>query len=177
MAMGAALAPPLSLRERTSVRPVGMSDYVRRLREKVGNDFMFMPSVSALIHDDEGRILFVQHFEGRWQLPGGAVDPGERPAEAMQRECLEEAGISVEPIRIAGVFGGPEYRITYSNGDDAGWVVTVFEARIVAGEPSPGDDETQAVGWFTPEQIEALELAPSTRETLACLHAGIEFQR
>jgi 8-oxo-dGTP pyrophosphatase MutT (NUDIX family) len=154
-----------------------MSDYVRRLREKVGNDFMFMPSVSALIHDDNGRILFVQHVEGRWQLPGGAVDPGERPAEAMQRECLEEAGITVEPIRIAGVFGGSEYRITYSNGDDAGWVVTVFEARIVAGEPSPSDDETQAVGWFIPEQIDALDLAPSTRETLGCLLAGAEFQR
>jgi len=154
-----------------------MSDYVRRLREKIGNDFMFMPSVSALIHDDDGRILFVQHVEGRWQFPGGAVDPGERPADAMQRECLEEAGITVEPIRIAGVFGGPEYRITYSNGDDAGWVVTVFEARIVAGEPAPSDDETQAVGWFTPEQIDALELAPSTRETLGCLLAGAEFQR
>jgi 8-oxo-dGTP pyrophosphatase MutT (NUDIX family) len=154
-----------------------MSDYVHGLRGKVGNDFLFMPSVSALIRDDEGRILFVQHVEGRWQLPGGAVDPGERPAEAMQRECLEEAGVSVEPIRIAGVFGGPEYRITYSNGDEAGWVVTVFEARIAAGEPSPSDDETQAVGWFNPDEIEAVELAPSTRETLRCLLAGAEFQR
>ena len=106
--------------------PVGMSDYVRRLREKIGNDFMFMPSVVALIRDDDGRILLVQHVEGRWQLPGGAVDPGERPAAAMQRECLEEAGITVEPIRIAGVFGGPEYAITYANGYEAGWVVTVF---------------------------------------------------
>jgi 8-oxo-dGTP pyrophosphatase MutT (NUDIX family) len=156
---------------------MGMSDYVRRLRQKVGNEFLFMPSVSALIRDDDGRILFVQHFEGRWQLPGGAVDPGERPAEAMQRECLEEAGITVEPIRIAGVFGGPEYRITYSNGDEAGWVVTVFEARIAAGEPSPSDDETQAVGWFTPEEAEALEFAPSMRETLRCLLAGAGFQR
>jgi 8-oxo-dGTP pyrophosphatase MutT (NUDIX family) len=136
-----------------------------------------MPSVSALIRDDEGRILFVQHVEGRWQLPGGAVDPGERPAEAMERECLEEAGITVEPIRIAGVFGGPEYRITYANGDEAGWVVTVFEARIVAGDPSPSDDETQAVGWFSPEETEALELMPSMRETLRCLLAGAEFQR
>jgi len=146
-----------------------MSDYVRRLREKVGNDFLFMPSVSALIRDDDGRILFVQHVEGRWQLPGGAVDPGERPAEAMQRECLEEAGITVEPIRIAGVFGGPEYRITYANGDEAGWVVTVFEAHIVAGDPSPSDDETQAVGWFSPEEVETLELAPSTHTTLKSL--------
>jgi 8-oxo-dGTP pyrophosphatase MutT (NUDIX family) len=160
-----------------SVRPVGMSEYVRGLRERVGNDFLLMPSVSALIRDDDGRILFVQHFEGRWQLPGGAVDPGERPAEAMQRECLEEAGITVEPIRVAGVFGGPEYRITYANGDKAGWVVTVFEARIVAGEPSPSDDETQAVGWFSQEEIDALELVPSMRETLRYLFAGAEFQR
>ena len=156
---------------------VGMSDYVRGLRQKIGNDFLFMPSVSALIHDDEGRILFVQHVEGRWQFPGGAVDPGERPGEAMQRECLEEAGITVEPIRIAGVFGGPEYRLTYANGDEAGWVVTVFEARIVAGDPSPSDDETQAVGWFTPDETAALELAPSMRETLRCLFTRAEFQR
>jgi 8-oxo-dGTP pyrophosphatase MutT (NUDIX family) len=148
---------------------VGMSDYVRRLREKVGNDLLFMPSVAALIRDDDGRILLVQHVEGRWQLPGGAVDPGEGPAEAMQRECREEAGIDVEPIRIAGAFGGPEYRITYSNGDEAGWVVTVFEARIVAGEPSASDDETQAVGWFTPDEIDALELVPAARATLAAL--------
>jgi 8-oxo-dGTP pyrophosphatase MutT (NUDIX family) len=155
--------------------PVGMSDYVRRLREKIGNDFMFMPSVAALIRDDERRILLVQHVEGRWQLPGGAVDPGERPAAAMQRECLEEAGITVEPVRIAGVFGGPEYRITYANGDEAGWVVTVFEARIAAGVPSASDDETQAVGWFQPEEIEELMLAPSTRETLRCLLLEKDF--
>jgi 8-oxo-dGTP pyrophosphatase MutT (NUDIX family) len=155
--------------------PVGMSDYVRRLREKIGNDFMFMPSVAALIRDVDGRILLVQHVEGRWQLPGGAVDPGERPAAAMQRECLEEAGITVVPIRIAGVYGGPEYAITYANGDEAGWVVTVFEARIDVGDPSPSDDETQAVGWFLPDQVEALELAPSTRETVRCLLAGRHF--
>ena len=113
----------------------------------------------------------MQHVEGRWQLPGGAVDPGERPAAAMQRECREEAGIDVEHC-IAGVFGGPDYRITYSNGDQAGWVVTVFEALITIGEPSASDDETQAVGWFSPEQIDALELAPSTRETLRYLAAG-----
>jgi 8-oxo-dGTP pyrophosphatase MutT (NUDIX family) len=152
-----------------------MSNYVRRLREKIGNDFMFMPSVTALIRDEDGRILLVQHVEGRWQLPGGAIDPGERPAAAMQRECLEEAGITVEPIRIAGVYGGPEYTITYANGDEAGWVVTVFEARIGAGDPSASDDETQAVGWFRPDEIEALELAPSTRETLHCLLVGRDF--
>jgi ADP-ribose pyrophosphatase YjhB (NUDIX family) len=153
-----------------------MSDYVRGLRAKLGNDFLLMPSVAALIRDDRERILLVQHVEGRWQLPGGAVDPGERPSEAIRRECLEEAGIEIEPVRIAGVFGGPEYRITYENGDEAGWVVTVFEARILAREPVASDDETQAVGWFHTEEIDALELAPSTRETLRAVLAGATFR-
>ena len=42
-------------------------------------------------------------------------------------------------------------------------------SRIIAGELSPSDDETQSVGWFAPEEIDALELAPSTRETLRTL--------
>jgi 8-oxo-dGTP pyrophosphatase MutT (NUDIX family) len=153
-----------------------MSAYVRALREKIGNDLLLMPAVAAVIRDGDGRMLFVQHVEGRWQLPGGAVDPGESPAAAVRRECCEEAGITIEPTRVAGVFGGPEYAITYRNGDRAAWVVTIFEASIAAGEPSPSDDETQAVAWLRPEEVEALELSPSTRETLRCLDEGATFR-
>ena len=152
-----------------------MSDYVRAMRAKIGTDLLFLPSVAALIRDDEGRILLVRHVEGRWMIPGGAVDPGERPADAVRRECWEEAGIVVEPLRIAGVYGGPEYTITYSNGDEAEWVVTIFEARIVEGEPHPHDDETTDAGWFRLEEIESLELHPSMRRTLAELLAGRAF--
>jgi 8-oxo-dGTP pyrophosphatase MutT (NUDIX family) len=148
---------------------MGMSDYVRALREKIGNDFLFLPSVATLIRDDRGRVLLVQHVEGRWQLPGGAVDPGERPEEAARREAREEAGIVIETTTIAGVFGGPEYSITYDNGDETGWVITVFHARIVSGEPAPSDDETQDVGWFSPTELDALELHPATRRTLGIL--------
>jgi 8-oxo-dGTP pyrophosphatase MutT (NUDIX family) len=153
-----------------------MSDYVRALRAKVGNDLLFMPSVASVIRDDEGRILLVRHVEGRWLLPGGGVEPGERPAEAARRECAEEAGITVEPLRIFGVYGGPEYRLTYANGDDAAWVITVFESRIVEGRPRPSDDETTDVGWFTPAQVEQLECAPSTRALLRSILAGIPFE-
>src|SRR6266849_9483421 len=110
---------------------MGMSDYVRALREKVGHDLLFMPSAHVLIRRDDGRILLVRHVEGRWMLPGGAVEPGERPAEAACRECLEEAGIVIDPLWIAGVYGGPEYQVTYTNGDRAAWIVTIFEARLV----------------------------------------------
>jgi 8-oxo-dGTP pyrophosphatase MutT (NUDIX family) len=155
---------------------MGMSDYVRALRAKVGHDLLFMPSVASLIHDDEGRLLLVRHVEGRWQLPGGGVEPGERPAEAARRECAEEAGITIEPMRIFGVYGGPEQRITYANGDDAAWVITVFEARLVAGRPAPSDDETIDVGWFSPDELDQLEFAPSTRSVLDSILAGRPFE-
>lgn len=147
-----------------------MSDYVKRLRERIGHDFMFMPSVAAFVRDADGRILLVQHLEGRWQIPGGAVDPGERPEEAAKREVREEASVEVELGAVLGVFGGPEYRITYANGDEAGWVVAVYAASIVSGTPTPGDPgEIQDVRWFTPAEIRALDLHASTRRTLELL--------
>ncbi len=153
-----------------------MSDYVRRLRAKVGNDLLFMPSVASIVRDPEGRILLVRHVEGRWMLPGGAVDPGERPAEAARRECLEEAGVVIEPVRIVGVYGGPEYRVTYANGDDAAWVVTIFEARLVDGIPAPSDDETIDVGWFALDEIAALPQSDAMRSTLRHVFAGVSFE-
>jgi 8-oxo-dGTP pyrophosphatase MutT (NUDIX family) len=154
-----------------------MSDYVRALRAKVGTDLLLMPSVHVFIRDAEDRILLVRHVEGRWQLPGGAVDPGETPSETARRECREELGASVEPLRLVGVYGGPEHRIRYANGDDTAWVATVFEGRIADGEPAaPGDDEVDAVGWFRPEELDGLDQSPATRSILADLLAGVSFR-
>jgi len=145
---------------------VGPSPYVRRLREKIGTDFLLMPAVSAVLRDDRGRVLLVQHVEGRWQMPGGAVDPGERPADALVRECGEEADIEVRPVRVLGAFGGPEFRTTYSNGDEVGYVTTVYEVELVSGVPRPDGDETLAVGWFGRDELGSLELHPAVRAIL-----------
>jgi 8-oxo-dGTP pyrophosphatase MutT (NUDIX family) len=153
-----------------------MSDYVRGLREKIGTELLFMPSAHVLIRDDEGRILLVRHVEGRWQLPGGAVDPGEGPGEAARRECREELGVAVVLDRIAGVYGGPEHRFRYANGDEVGWVSTIFEARVESGEPAPGDDEVDAVGWFSRDELDALPQSPATRSILGDVLAGVSFR-
>lgn len=147
-----------------------MSDYVKRLRERIGHEFMLMPAVAAFVRDGDGRVLLVQHVEGRWQIPGGAVDPGERPEEAAARELREEASVEIALGDVLGVFGGPEYQITYANGDEAGWVVAVYSAAIVSGAPAPGDPgEIQDVRWFAPAEIHELELHASTRRTLEFL--------
>jgi 8-oxo-dGTP pyrophosphatase MutT (NUDIX family) len=153
-----------------------MSDYVRRLREKVGHDLPFWPAVACLITDDDGRLLLVRHVEGRWTLPAGAMDPGETPAEAARRETREEASIEIELLRIAGVFGGdPDFHTTYPNGDEVAWVTTLFEARVVAGVPRPGDDETAEVRWVTLDEAYGLEISASTKHMLDSAREGRAF--
>lgn len=136
------------------------SDYVLRLREKVGHDLILMPSVTVLLRDEEGRVLLVRHHDrGVWVAPGGMVEPDEDPAETARREMREETGLDVELTRIAGVYGGPEFRVTYSNGDRVGYVMIVYEARVRGGEAAPDMEETTDVGFFSKEQIAAMETA------------------
>src|SRR5204863_7457976 len=90
---------------------------------------VFWPSVVCLVRDDAGRLLLVRHVEGWWSLPGGAIDPGESPAEAARREAREEASVEVELLGLAGVFGGyPDFHGFYANGDEVAWVTTAFDA-------------------------------------------------
>ena len=81
---------------------MAMPDHVARLRAKVDNDLLFLPSAACVIRDAEERILLVRHVEGWWSLPGGFIDVGETPAEAARREAREEVSVEVELVGIAG---------------------------------------------------------------------------
>ncbi len=148
---------------------MGMSEYVRGLREKIGTDFLLVPSAHVAIRDDAGRVLLVQHVEGRWQLPGGAIEPLESPRNAAARECLEEAGVVVAVGEVLEVFGGDDYRITYANGDRLGFVPILFAGEIVDGELRPDGDETTAVAWLSIEEAAEIDMHPATREMLRAL--------
>lgn len=59
----------------------------------------------AAVIDDEGRILLIQRSDnGKWAMPGGAMEVGETPAEGVQREALEETGIRCRAVAAVGVF-------------------------------------------------------------------------
>ncbi|NJC73642.1 NUDIX domain-containing protein [Planosporangium thailandense] len=130
---------------------MAISPYILDLREHVGHDLLLLPSVSAVVVDEDGQILLLRRADdGRWSLPGGAVDPGEQPADAVVRETYEETGVHVAVEHIAGVALHP---VAYPNGDQCQYLNVWFRCRAVGGTAGVNDEESLAVGWFSLEEL------------------------
>ncbi len=125
------------------------SDYILRLREKVGHALIMMPSAAAIIRNEDNEVLLHQRADnGKWSLPGGALEPGEEPAQTVIREVFEETGLNVRPIRLVGVYSGPDNMFTYPNGDQVGVVSVTFECQLIDGDLDIDNDETLALQYF-----------------------------
>ncbi|MDD7930210.1 NUDIX domain-containing protein [Microbacterium sp. NM3R9] len=140
-------------------------EFVLDLREKIGTAPLPLVGVTAVVFRDEKVLLGKRADNGSWQPVSGIVDPGEEPADAAVRECLEEAGITVRVDRLALVHQIP--RITYDNGDQVDYLDLVFRCTWVAGDPHPADGELTEVGFYdlgamtdvTPEHVRKVALA------------------
>ena len=134
---------------------MGMSAYFARLRARVGHDLVLVPGVVAVVHDARGRVLLQRRSDTmRWNLPGGAVEPGESPAEAVRREVLEETGVEVTPVAIVAVLGGaPGFRARYPNGDQIEWMTVAFRCRPRSAKLVDFGDETAEVRWCPKDQF------------------------
>ncbi len=129
-------------------------DYISEMRQAVGQRRLLIPSVSAIVQDDAGRVLLCRQFERTtWGLVGGAIEPGETPAEAVCREAVEECGLVVAPVRIVGVYGGEDFFVSYPNGDEVAYVSTVFSCEVVGGELRPDGVEVEALRYFAQNEI------------------------
>ena len=67
---------------------------------------------------------------------------------------------------ILAVLGGPDYRLTYPNGDQTSYVSIVFDATVTGGSPRPDGDETSAVQWWAPDEFPYGEMSAFTRALL-----------
>lgn len=147
-----------------------ISPYIAALRESVGHDLLLLPSVAALPHDADGRVLLVKQSDtGLWATIGGLVEVDESPEQAAVREASEEAGVTLRLTHILGATGGPDFQITYPNGDRVAYVSIVYDAVVVAGDAQPDGDETTDVRWFDHHDLATLPLHPFARSTFAAL--------
>ena len=99
--------------------------FITALRAKVGSDLLWLTGVTAVVTDDEGRILLGQRADsGRWALISGILEPGEEPAVAIAREVKEETG--VDAVVDALVALHVQEPMTYPNGDQAQYLDVVL---------------------------------------------------
>lgn len=147
---------------------MGIAAHVARLRAVVGHELLLLPSVSVLPADDAGRILLVRHAgqDDGWGILGGTVEPGESPAAAAIREAREEITVDIRLGRLLDVLGGPDYEVSYPNGDRVAYVTAVYEAQIIKGSPAPGDGELSEIAWFAPGDLTGLPLSRFARALL-----------
>ena len=110
------------------------------------------PTASALVVDDEGRVMFARRAHdpsaGKLDLPGGFVEEGEDPLDALHRELREEAGIGLRDTEFVGVFMD-WYRV---ESREVSTLNLYWSARIADGVPTP-DDDVLEFGFFDPDEI------------------------
>ncbi len=162
---------------------MGIPAHIARLRAAVGHDLLLLPSVSVLPADAGGRLLLVRHAgqHDGWAVLGGAIEVGESPAQAAVREAREEIGVQIRLVRLLDVLGGPDYEVSYPNGDRAAYVTAVYQAEITDGDPGVSDGELSDVAWFTPGELPGLRLTRFARALLSATghaispDAGVPF--
>ena len=121
-----------------------LTDYITWLRSRIGSRKTLLAYSTALIRDDQGRVLFQQRADFKdewWGLPGGLLELGESFAACAQREALEETGYHVEPVRMIGLYASPEFDVRYPNGDEVQQFTVALESRITGGQPRTDGSE------------------------------------
>jgi 8-oxo-dGTP pyrophosphatase MutT (NUDIX family) len=131
-------------------------DFIRTLRASAGHQLLWLPGVTALVLDDEGRVLLNRRADTRkWSVLGGIPDPGEQPAACAVREVYEETGVHCVAERV--VLVQALRPVTYENGDICQYMDITFRCRAVGGEARVNDDESLDVAWFDVDALPKLD--------------------
>lgn len=152
-------------------------DFILQLRSKIGHDLLWLPGVTAVVLDDDGRVLLCQRADNRrWTLITGILEPGEHPAQGVVREVLEETAVVAEVEHLAEVYAGAP--MEFVNGDRAQFLTLTFRCRHVSGSARVNDDESAQVGWFGLDELPELTDHHRDRLRAALRATGVpEFAR
>lgn len=127
--------------------------------DRIGREAQLKVGTAAVIFDEaRRRVLLTQRTDnGRWCLPGGAMDPGESASEACVREVWEETGLAVAITRLIGIYTSPDHITQYADGNRFQFVSFCFEATVTGGALGLSN-ETTAFGYFTRAEMHAVDL-------------------
>lgn len=116
--------------------------------------------VAAIIHDEAGRIFATQRgygdFKDGWEFPGGKVEPGETPEEALKREIREELSteISVDSFVCTVDYDYPQFHLTMHC-----YYCSLLDDALHL-------NEHEAARWLTKDQLDSVDWLPADLEVV-----------
>lgn len=124
------------------------------------NNTNWCQSVAGVVIKN-GKVLLARHTYGNGKglliTPGGYVEYGESPVDAVKREFMEETSVQVEPEKIIGI---------RFNAKD--WYV-VFSAKYISGTPTSDNDENSEVLWVdVDDALRREDVAEFTKSLIRC---------
>jgi 8-oxo-dGTP diphosphatase len=119
---------------------------------------------AGVLADGEGRVLVAQrpvgkHLAGRWEFPGGKLNPGETPLAGLKRELAEELGVTLEAAE-------PLIRLHHDYPDR---FVLLDVWRVTRYSGTPASLDRQALDWVAPDRLPSIDLLEADRPIITAL--------
>jgi len=121
-----------------------MPGTIRRRMVRMGQS-RFTVTTGAMLFDDDGRILLLEHVfrpDSGWGIPGGFLSGSEQPQDGLRRELREEVSIEIDEVEFLFARTLPRPR----------QVEIYFRARVI-GDPKPSSFEIKQAQWFTLNEL------------------------
>ncbi|MBR5030980.1 MAG: 8-oxo-dGTP diphosphatase MutT [Muribaculaceae bacterium] len=116
--------------------------------------------VAAIIRDDKGRIFATQRGYGAmkdgWEFPGGKIEPGETPEQALKREISEELDTEIEVGQLLHIveWDYPEFHLT----------MHCYWCRVKSGKLTLKEHE--AAKWLSIDKLDTVNWLPADQEVV-----------
>lgn len=131
--------------------------------------------VCGILEDGEGRLLLAQRPADKvmpffWEFPGGKLEEGENPEEALARELLEEIGIKVSLNQLTPL---TFVSLPYS---DFHIILLCYQCHEWSGIPKALEGQG-GLEWFCPKDLENYPMREANRAVLPLLQNGADSNR
>lgn len=133
------------------------------------HDHLRLVAAKAIIKNDSGKVLVLQQSDeatvsgaGKWHMPGGIVERGESPTDAVVRETKEEANLDVTVVRL---LDAAEWQADI-RGEHFDFVGLFYECALSIGAVTVDQSEATTFTWIGREDIDSITVLEPARTIL-----------